>query len=125
MAINIGDMRKPYRDKSDTFDIRDLSSKDPFIQFESWFQDAKKDEKIEEANAMTVATATKSGMPSCRMVLLKSYGEPTPEDLKLDPDAVPGFIFFTNYSSRKGQELAENPVAALMFYWESLKRSIR
>jgi len=125
MAINIGDMRKPYRDKSDIFDLGDLASKDPFDQFESWFQDAKNDGKSEEANAMCVATATKSGVPSCRMVLLKSYGSPTPEDMRLDPDAKPGFVFFTNYDSRKGGELDENPACAIMFYWESLKRSVR
>jgi len=125
MAINIGGMRKPYRDASDTFDVNDLESRDPFAQFEAWFQDAKKDDKTEEPNAMCVATATKSGVPSCRMVLLKSYGAPTPQDLELDPDAKPGFVFFTNYDSRKGQELAENPVCALMFYWETLKRSVR
>ena len=74
---------------------------------------------------MCVATATKSGVPSCRMVLLKSYGAPTPEDMRLDPDAKPGFVFFTNYDSRKGGELDENPACAIMFYWESLKRSVR
>jgi len=125
MAINIGGMRKPYRDASDTFDIKDLESKDPFVQFEAWFQDAKKDDKTEEPNAMCIATATKTGIPSCRMVLLKSYGTPTSEDLKLDPEAQPGFVFFTNYDSRKGHELMENPRCAIMFYWETLKRSIR
>jgi len=125
MAINIGGMRKPYRDASDTFDVKDLESKNPFEQFEAWFQDAKKDDKTEEPNAMCIATATKSGVPSCRMVLLKSYGTPTLEDLKLDPEAQPGFVFFTNYDSRKGQELTENPVCSIMFYWETLKRSIR
>lgn len=125
MAINIGGMRKPYRDKSEIFDVKDLDSKDPFEQFDAWFEDAKKDDKTEEPNAMCVASATKSGVPSCRMVLLKSYGTPTQEDLKLDPQAAPGFVFFTNYDSRKGQELTENPVCAIMFYWETLKRSVR
>jgi len=126
MAINIGGMRKPYRDKADIFDMENLvSSKDPFDQFEEWFQAAKDDGKSEEPNAMCVATATKSGIPSCRMVLLKSYGTPTHEDLRLDPEAQPGFVFFTNYESRKGSELEENPACAIMFYWESLKRSVR
>jgi len=126
MAINIGDMRKPYRDKADTFDLDDLvESRNPFDQFTAWFEAAKTEPKVEEANAMCVATATKSGIPSCRMVLLKSYGDPTPEDLKLDPQAKPGFVFFTNYDSRKGGELSENPAIALMFYWEPLKRSVR
>ena len=87
MAVNIGGMRKPYRDKGDIFDVKDLASMDPFAQFESWFQDAQKDDKTEEPNAMCLATATKSGLPSCRMVLLKSYGTPTKQDVELDPDA--------------------------------------
>ena len=62
---------------------------------------------------MCIATATKSGMPSARMVLLKEFGKNE------------GFIFYTNYESRKGQELRENPNAALMFYWEYLKRYVQ
>jgi len=112
MSVDIGGMRKPYHDKENFFDIKDLVSRDPFTQFQAWFDEASKHEKIEEANAMCVATATSDGFPSARMVLLKKYG---PE----------GFTFYTNYTSRKAAELDANPRAALMFYWEPLKRSIR
>lgn len=67
---------------------------------------------IENANAMTLATATKDGRPSARFVMLKSYDED-------------GFVFFTNYTSQKGQELAENPQATLVFYWVQFHRQIR
>eukprot|EP00088_Acartia_fossae_P026248 TRINITY_DN2704_c0_g1_i10.p1 TRINITY_DN2704_c0_g1~~TRINITY_DN2704_c0_g1_i10.p1 ORF type:complete len:253 (-),score=38.73 TRINITY_DN2704_c0_g1_i10:251-1009(-) len=112
MSVDIGGMRKPYNDKENTFDVKDLVSKDPFDQFKVWFDEATANDKIEEANAMCLATASKDGFPSARMVLLKKYG---PE----------GFTFYTNYTSRKGGELDSNPRAALVFYWEPLKRSIR
>jgi len=112
MSVDIGGMRKPYNDKKDFFDVPDLVAKEPFGQFKAWFDDASKHEKIEEANAMCLATSTKDGFPSARMVLLKKYG-------------VEGFTFYTNYTSRKADELDSNPRAALMFYWEPLKRSIR
>jgi pyridoxamine 5'-phosphate oxidase len=83
----------------------------PFEQFASWFEAAMSAE-IENANAMTLATATKDGRPSARYVLLKEYDER-------------GFVFFTNYSSQKGQELAENPQAAIVFYWIQFHRQIR
>jgi len=70
------------------------------------------DTEIPQANAMTLATATKDGKPSARIVLLKMADER-------------GFTFFTNYQSRKGRELAENPRAALIFYWETLGRQVR
>jgi len=112
MSIDIGGMRKPYHDKSDYFDFKDLVAREPFDQFKAWFEDASKHEKIYEANAMCLSTATKDGFPSSRMVLLKKYG---PE----------GFTFYTNYTSRKAGELDSNPRAALVFYWEPLQRSIR
>ena len=115
MAIDIGGMRKPYLNEKEAFDIKDLVSKEPFEQFTSWFEAAKNTKGIEEANAMCIATATKSGIPSARYVLLKAYGAPTDQDQG-------GFIFYTNYESRKGKELIENPNAALVFYWEPLKR---
>ncbi len=111
--VDIGSMRKPYHDKSDIFDILNLVSKEPFGQFENWFEEAKKTTSIEEANAMCLATCTPDGKPSARYVLLKKF---CPKD---------GFVFFTNYESRKGQELIQNPFAALVFYWEPLKKSIR
>jgi pyridoxamine 5'-phosphate oxidase len=83
----------------------------PFQQFERWFQDALKAE-LPQAHAMALATATKDGMPSARMVLLKDFDEA-------------GFVFYTNYESQKGRELAENPQAALVFYWAELSRQVR
>ena len=112
MAVDIGGMRKPYHDKSDVFDFKDLVSKEPFQQFKSWFEAASSNQAIYEANAMCLSTATPDGIPSARMVLLKKFG---PE----------GFSFFTNYTSRKAQELESNPRAALVFYWEPLQRSVR
>jgi len=84
---------------------------DPIDQFRQWF-DAAVAAGIPEPTAMTLATATRDGHPSARMVLLKGV------------DAR-GFIFFTNYQSRKGRELDENPYAALVFHWTQLGRQIR
>lgn len=117
MAVDIGGMRTPYRSVKDTFDVTDLVSKNPYQQFQAWFEVAKSHESIGEANAMCLATATPSGRPSNRMVLLKSFGDPASDG--------GGFVFFTNYESRKGKELESNPYAALVFYWEPLKRSVR
>ena len=86
-------------------------SKNPFDQFSKWFDDAVKS-KIEQPNAMILATATKDGIPSVRVVLLKG----------VDQD---GFKFFTNYNSQKGRELNENPSASLLFFWFELERQIR
>ncbi|OGU71691.1 MAG: pyridoxamine 5'-phosphate oxidase, partial [Ignavibacteria bacterium RBG_16_34_14] len=85
--------------------------KNPFKQFESWYQEILKSD-IKEPAAMTLATADKSGAPSARTVLLKGF----------DGN---GFLFFTNYESRKGKELKENPVAELLFYWMNLQRQVR
>jgi pyridoxamine 5'-phosphate oxidase len=84
---------------------------DPMRQFQLWFEQALAAE-ILEPNAMTLATATKDGTPSARIVLLKGVSDR-------------GFVFFTNYESRKGQELAENPQAALVFLWKALERQVR
>jgi len=110
--VNLGDMRKPYNEKHSTFLESSLVSKEPIKQFKEWFDLASKTEHIKEANAMCLATATKEGKPSARFVLLKGYGED-------------GFRFFSNYASRKGNELEQNPFAALTFYWEPLSRSVR
>jgi pyridoxamine 5'-phosphate oxidase len=83
---------------------------DPIRQFQRWFEDALSAGVI-EPNAMVLATANKAGHPSSRLVLLKQV------------DAR-GFVFFTNYSSRKGRELAENPHAALTFPWHGLERQV-
>lgn len=84
---------------------------DAIAQFTRWFAQALA-ANVPEPNAMTVATATRAGMPSARIVLLKGF------------DAH-GFIFYTNYESNKGRELAENPVAALVFHWVELHRQVR
>lgn len=84
---------------------------DPQRQFAAWFADAS-EAGVREPNAMVVATSSPAGSPSARLVLLKSF------------DAR-GFVFYTNYESRKGLELAENPQAALLFYWDPLGRQVR
>jgi pyridoxamine 5'-phosphate oxidase len=84
---------------------------DPIEQFRSWYEAALKCD-CAEPTAMTVATATPDGKPSARVVLLKHYDQR-------------GFVFFTNYESRKGVELAQNPRAALLFYWDSVRRQVR
>ncbi len=86
-------------------------NKDPFEQFKVWFNHAI-EMKVPEANAMTMATASLDGLPSARTVLLK----------EVDRN---GFVFFTNYEGRKGKELAQNPQAALLFYWKELEQQIR
>jgi pyridoxamine 5'-phosphate oxidase len=88
---------------------KDLA-RDPFRQFEKWFQEAEA-AKLIEPNAMTLATATRDGRPSARTVLLKGVDGR-------------GFVFFTNYESRKGRELAENAQATLVFPWLALERQV-
>ncbi len=104
----IADIRKEY--KKQALLERDVD-RDPILQFGKWWDDAIKSE-IDEVNAMTLATATASGVPGARIVLLKDYNER-------------GFVFFTNYESRKGKELSENPQACLVFFWKELERQIR
>lgn len=84
----------------------------PFILFDVWFTEAKNSD-IHEANAMVLASVNASMKPSARVVLLKSF---SPSQ---------GFVFYTNYESRKGQELAENPFVSLVFYWDMLERQVR
>ena len=83
----------------------------PIEQFKKWFNLAI-EANLPEPTAMTLATATKTGKPSARVVLLKQFDEK-------------GFVFFSNYKSRKGKELSENPNAALVFYWVGLERQVR
>jgi len=90
--------------------IEDLKPS-PIEQFDEWFQVVKQ-QNLPQYNAMTLATADKHGVPSARVVLLKDYG-------------ASGFTFYTNYNSQKGQELLDNPNAALVFYWEPLGRQVR
>jgi pyridoxamine 5'-phosphate oxidase len=84
---------------------------DPLTLFRSWLDEARAAEGL-NAEAMAVATATRASEPSVRIVLLKGFDER-------------GFVFFTNYASRKGDELAQNPRAALLFHWPSLGRQVR
>ena len=84
---------------------------DPHALFDSWFAEARLSEP-NDANAMALATADAAGRPSVRMVLLKGHDER-------------GFVFYTNLDSRKGGELADNPRAALLFHWKSLRRQVR
>jgi len=88
-----------------------VNEKNPFEKFGRWYAEAKKSE-LALPDAMTLATADKNGYPSARMVLLKSASEN-------------GFVFYTNLESQKGIEISENPTAALVFHWKSLKRQVR
>ncbi len=128
--MNLGDFREDYR--RDALD-RAVLDANPLSQFESWFREATGEQsqsrwrkigvalyklwsaicnhRPADSNAMTLATVDKNGKPSTRTVLLKSVDER-------------GFIFFTNYDSRKGRELAENPNAALTFFWSDLERQV-
>ena len=128
--MNLSDLREDYR--HDSLDCAQLNA-NPLAQFETWFQQATGEKsqsrwrkigialyklwsaicnhRPADINAMTLATVDKNGQPSARTVLLKSVDER-------------GFIFFTNYHSRKGRELAENPNAALTFFWSDLERQV-
>ena len=88
-----------------------LDLDDPFELFEKWFGEAKKKE-INDPNALALGTASKEGIPSVRMVLLKGFDKN-------------GFVFYTNLNSQKGNELKENPNASMCFHWKSLLRQIR
>jgi pyridoxamine 5'-phosphate oxidase len=108
MDKSIADLRKDYS-------FQDLNEREidpnPFIQFKFWFDQAVA-AQLPEPNAMTLATCTADGQPSARMVLLKDFDDR-------------GFVLFTNYNSRKGQELTANPQAALVFWWAELERQVR
>jgi pyridoxamine 5'-phosphate oxidase len=108
MIKNIADIRRDYQLQS--LLETDIAA-DPFTQFNRWWGDAVTSE-LDEVNAMTLATASLTGMPSARIILLKSVTEN-------------GFIFFTNYNSHKGKELEENPKACLVFFWKELERQVR
>ena len=88
-----------------------LDLDDPFELFKKWFDEAKKNE-INDPNALALGTTSKTGIPSVRMVLLKSFDKN-------------GFVFYTNLNSQKGNELKENPNASMCFHWKSLLRQIR
>jgi pyridoxamine 5'-phosphate oxidase len=84
---------------------------DAILQFAKWWKEALGSD-ISEVNAMTLATCDVSGIPSARTVLLKDYDQK-------------GFVFFTNYQSRKAKDIAENPFATLLFFWKELERQVR
>ena len=104
---DLSDFRKVY-DKG--FLVENDLPNSPFDLFENWFK-AAAETGTYEANAMTLATATATGYPRARVVLLKSYDEN-------------GFVFFTNYESAKGRALAENPQVCLAFFWEEQERQV-
>ncbi len=87
-------------------------AREPLARFESWLREALDSGVLLEPHAMTLATVGESDQPSARVVLLRGYGER-------------GFVFFTNYESRKGHELAARTRAALLFYWDALERQVR
>lgn len=104
----LGELRHEYKRASlDESDARE----NPIEQFQHWFDETLAAE-LHEPNAMTIATATREGRPSVRVVLLKGFDER-------------GFVFHTNYQGRKGSELEDNPLCALLFYWGELERQVR
>lgn len=107
-CVSLEDLRQEYR-------LGELSEascdSNPIVQFENWIAQAQAAD-LKEPNAMTLATCTPLGRPSARVVLLKEVSEN-------------GFVFYSNYQSRKGQEIAANPYAALTFYWAELERQVR
>ncbi|MEB3215158.1 MAG: pyridoxamine 5'-phosphate oxidase [Nostocales cyanobacterium 94392] len=108
MDKTIADLRQDYT--LEGLNETEVNS-NPFVQFKEWFDQALS-ANILEPNAMTIATTTTEGVPSARMVLLKDFDDR-------------GFVFYTNYNSQKAQELAENPQAALVFWWAELQRQVR
>ncbi len=104
----IQNLRNEY--KVATLSEKDVA-KEPIKQFEKWFKQVL-EAGVPEPNAMTLATATSDGRPSARIVLLKSFDNN-------------GFVFYTNYLSRKGKEMAKNPLASLVFFWPELERQVR
>lgn len=106
--VDLASLRREYAARS--LDVADVDG-DPFTQFRRWFDEACAAD-VPEPNAMTLATATREGAPSARVVLLKGIDDR-------------GFVFYTNYESDKGRALADNPRAALVFFWQPLERQVR
>lgn len=106
--MKVGDLRQSYESG---FLLEQEVNPSPILQFQSWLQEAMA-AQILEPNAMTLATVTPEGKPSARIVLLKDFDER-------------GFVFYTNFQSRKGRELAQTPAAALVFWWDRLERQVR
>jgi pyridoxamine 5'-phosphate oxidase len=108
LDIEIENLRKEYTAR--TLEVEEAQM-DPFQQFEEWFAEAVR-AQLPEPNAMTLATVAPNGQPSARIVLLKGFDRE-------------GFVFYTNYRSRKGEEMRENPRVALVFLWLELQRQVR
>jgi len=109
MKENIGHLRVNY----DKFQLLEENiPSNPFELFRGWFENAKNHSEVIEPNAMTIATVDENNAPQIRIVLLKEY-------------SLNGFVFFTNYDSKKGKELINNNNASILFFWESLHRQIR
>jgi pyridoxamine 5'-phosphate oxidase len=106
--MSIADIRRDYMKEVLS---ENQVEQNPFRQFDLWWEEAMKAD-IDEVNAMTLATVSPDGKPSARIVLLKGYDDY-------------GFVFFTNYESKKGKELYENPQATLLFFWKELERQVR
>ncbi|MDB5903753.1 MAG: Pyridoxamine 5-phosphate oxidase [Betaproteobacteria bacterium] len=107
-ALDVAQIRQDYR--GERLDERDVA-REPIAQFNAWFEEALRGE-LPMDNAMTIATDSADSRPAARMVLLKGVDQR-------------GFVFFTDYESRKAQELAANPRAALLFFWIELEREVR
>ena len=106
--MTLADLRREYASRALT---EDSALADPIEQFSLWFGEALKSELL-DANAMTLATASRDREPSARTVLLKGFDET-------------GFVFFTNYDSAKARDLDDNPRASLLLYWRELERQVR
>lgn len=106
--MSVSDLRQSY-DKNVL--LEETAAAAPLEQFSLWFDEALA-ANVPEPNAMTLATVDSTGQPSARTVLIKGFDEQ-------------GFVFFTNYESRKGRDLQSNPRAALLFFWQSLERQVR
>ncbi len=105
---NVGELRRDYSRQTL---LESNAESNPFLQFQNWFTQALNAQVI-EPNAMTLATITPEGRPAARIVLLKDFDER-------------GFVFYSNFQSRKGQEIAQTPAAALVFWWGELERQVR
>lgn len=108
LRLYINSLRHDF--SKQTLDEKDVSVS-PIMQFEKWFKEAV-DTHVNEPNAMTVSTSTLEGKPSARILLLRNFNEE-------------GFVFYTNYTSRKGSEILDNPHCALLFFWPELERQVR
>ena len=108
IKVDLHDKRQSYERAS--LDESSVNA-DPIAQFHTWYHEVK-DSNITEPNAMTLATAGTDARPSARIVLLKEFNSE-------------GFVFYTNYLSRKGEEILENPQGALLFFWDELERQVR